>query len=99
MLFRKHGFNGVGVDDIMKAAGLTHGGFYGHFPSTDDLSAEACARVLGNDGWVARLTGTPKPSLEASVRAYLSAAHRAHPAQRRLLAAVGADGPRQPPAV
>jgi len=32
-LFRKHGFDGVGVVDIMKAAGLTHGGFYGHFDS------------------------------------------------------------------
>src|SRR5258705_2055421 len=91
ILFRKHGFEGVGVDDIMKAAGLTHGGFYGHFPSKDDLAAEACARVLGNDGWVARLTDTPKPSLEASVRAYLSAAHRDDPGHGCLLAAVGSD--------
>jgi len=42
-LFRKHGFNGIGVADIMKAAGLTHGGFYGHFASKDDLAAEASA--------------------------------------------------------
>jgi len=38
-LFRKHGFDGIGVADIMKAAGLTHGGFYGHFESKDDLAA------------------------------------------------------------
>ena len=37
ILFRKHGFEGIGVADIMKAAGLTHGGFYGHFKSKDDF--------------------------------------------------------------
>ena len=42
-LFRKHGFDGVGVADIMKAAGLTHGGFYGQFASKEDLAAEAFA--------------------------------------------------------
>ena len=41
-LYRKHGFDGIGVADIMKKAGLTHGGFYGHFGSKDDLAAEAC---------------------------------------------------------
>ena len=64
-LFRQHGFDGIGVADIMKRAGMTHGGFYGQFSSKDDLAAEACARVLGNEGWVERLTGTPKPSLGA----------------------------------
>ncbi|PYS14767.1 MAG: hypothetical protein DMG17_16255 [Acidobacteria bacterium] len=39
-LYRKHGFDGIGVADIMKKAGLTHGGFYGHFGSKDDLAAE-----------------------------------------------------------
>src|SRR5260221_5568151 len=45
-LFREHGFDGVGVDAIMKGAGLTHGGFYGHFASKDDLAAEAVTRAL-----------------------------------------------------
>ena len=45
-LFREKGFNGVGLDAIMKDAGLTHGGFYGHFGSKDDLAAEAVARAL-----------------------------------------------------
>ena len=79
-LFRQHGFDGIGVADIMKRAGLTHGGFYGQFSSKDDLAAEACARVLGNEGWVERLTGTPTPSLGALIRAYLSADHRDDPA-------------------
>ncbi|MGO7465227.1 TetR/AcrR family transcriptional regulator, partial [Rhizobium ruizarguesonis] len=40
VLFRENGFDGVGVADIMKAEGLTHGGFYGHFDSKDDLALE-----------------------------------------------------------
>src|SRR3954467_5564449 len=45
-LFRERGFDGIGVADLMKEAGLTHGGFYGHFSSKDDLIAEASARAL-----------------------------------------------------
>src|SRR5258706_4182233 len=41
-LFRERGFDGIGVADLMKAAGLTHGGFYGHFESEEDLMAQAC---------------------------------------------------------
>ena len=45
-LFREKGFEGVGIDAIMKEAGLTHGGFYGHFGSKEDLVAEAVVRAL-----------------------------------------------------
>ena len=45
-LFRSKGFGGVGVAEIMKAADLTHGGFYGHFASKDDLIAQASERRL-----------------------------------------------------
>ena len=51
-LFRERGFDGIGVADIMKRAGLTHGGFYGHFDSKDDLAAEITARVLSREGWL-----------------------------------------------
>ena len=95
-LFRQHGFDGIGVADIMKRVGLTHGGFYGHFPSKDDLAAESCARVLGSEGWVERLTGTSKPSLGALIDAYLSADHRDDPGHGCLMAAVGSDVARQP---
>jgi len=54
-LFRERGFDGIGVADIMKRAGLTHGGFYFQFASKDDLAAETTARV--SEGWVA---GTPE---------------------------------------
>ena len=45
-LFREKGFEGVGVADLMRAAGMTHGGFYNHFESKDELSAAACAYAL-----------------------------------------------------
>src|SRR5580704_9178148 len=46
VLFRAKGFAGIGVADIMRAADLTHGGFYGHFASKDDLAAQASRRAL-----------------------------------------------------
>ena len=98
-LFRKHGFDGIGVADIMKRAGLTHGGFYGHFPSKDDLVAQSCARVLGKEGWTERVAGTTDPSIGAVVRGYLSPRHRDDPSHGCLLAAVGSDVVRQPRSV
>jgi TetR/AcrR family transcriptional regulator, transcriptional repressor for nem operon len=40
-MFREEGFDSAGIDAIMSAAGLTHGGFYGHFGSRDEFAAEA----------------------------------------------------------
>ncbi len=45
-LFRQRGFDGAGVDDLMKAAGFTHGGFYNHFGSKAELEAEAASYDL-----------------------------------------------------
>ena len=45
-LFRERGFDGIGVADLMKSAGLTHGGFYRHFASKEDLMEQACTRAL-----------------------------------------------------
>jgi len=64
-LFREQGFDGIGVADLMKAAGLTHGGFYGHFKSKDDLVAQSCTKVLSGsaNGWGAnRRTETRRRS-------------------------------------
>src|SRR5262245_52153989 len=80
----------------MKRAGLTHGGFYGHFASKDDLAAEITARVLGREGWLERLTGNRDPSLADVVRSYLSARHRDDPGHGCLFAALGSDVVRQP---
>jgi TetR/AcrR family transcriptional repressor of nem operon len=98
-LFRQHGFDGIGVADIMKHAGLTHGGFYGHFPSKTHLAAEACARLLGNEGWAEQAAGAANPSFEAVIRGYLSPRHRDDPGHGCLVAAVGSDIVRQPRSV
>ena len=98
-LFRERGFDGIGVADIMKRAGLTHGGFYGQFASKDDLAAETTARVLGNPGWQERLTGKADPSFGDVVRGYLSPRHRDDPGTGCLIAALGSDAARQPRAV
>jgi len=95
-LFRERGYAGVGVDDIMRRAGLTHGGFYNHFASKDDLAAEITARVLGKGGWLQRLTGRGHPSLREVIGAYLSPAHRDDRGTGCLVAALSADVVRQP---
>src|ERR1700757_4250335 len=45
-LFREHGFDGIGLKDLMEAAGLTQGAFYKQFASKDDLAAQASKRAL-----------------------------------------------------
>src|ERR1700735_4413428 len=47
-LFRAHGIEAVGIADVMKAAAMTQGGFYRHFPSKEALAAEACAFAFTN---------------------------------------------------
>jgi len=98
-LFRERGYDGIGVADIMKHAGLTHGGFYGHFASKDDLAAEITARVLGREGWLERLTGKRDPALADVVHNYLSPRHRDDPGHGCLFAALGSDVVRQPRSV
>jgi len=75
--FREIGVNGVGVADLMKDAGLTHGGFYRHFASRDALVAEAIERALHDGGQAVDGVANKKPfSITALVDAYLSVAHR-----------------------
>src|SRR3954453_6223646 len=80
-LFRERGFEGIGVADLMKEAGLTHGGFYGHFASKEDLMAEASARALTRS--LALLNelaeGAPGDPVSAVADAYLSSRHRDNP--------------------
>jgi TetR/AcrR family transcriptional regulator, transcriptional repressor for nem operon len=90
-LFREKGFDGVGVDAIMNGAGLTHGGFYGHFGSKDDLAAEAVMRALERSGEMqSRYT-----TLTELVSEYLSERHCADRANGCAVAALGADMARQ----
>jgi TetR/AcrR family transcriptional repressor of nem operon len=62
-LFRAHGFEAVTVAAVMQAAGLTHGGFYGHFKSKDDLIAETLAHVLRPGSGAVDLADFAKRSL------------------------------------
>jgi TetR/AcrR family transcriptional repressor of nem operon len=71
-LFRKRGLDDVGVVEIMQAAGLTHGGFYGHFASKDALAVEACAAAFAEG--CDRVARDADP--EAYVARYLSPRHR-----------------------
>lgn len=96
-LFRERGFDGIGVADLMKAAGLTHGGFYGHFKSKDDLMAQACTRSVDEllaAGEVRRKSEKGDP-VSGFLENYLSLGHRDNPGSGCLMAALGAEAPRQ----
>jgi TetR/AcrR family transcriptional repressor of nem operon len=100
-LFRERGFDGIGVADLMKAAGLTHGGFYGHFSSKEDLMAQACERAHTRsvDNWNRLADHASDSPLSAITSAYLSTKHRDHPGTGCTLAALGPDIARQNPSV
>ena len=77
--FRKYGINGVGLSDLMATAGLTHGGFYRHFESKDQLVAEACGAAIEStieNAWAPLLEQGKRHRLEAIVADYLSESHR-----------------------
>ncbi|TQJ93359.1 TetR/AcrR family transcriptional regulator [Achromobacter sp. SLBN-14] len=97
---RRAGYSGVGVADVMKEAGLTHGGFYAHFPSRDALLAAAMERA-GQDGAarlsqnMARRRAEGASPLRAWVEAYLSDAHLAGCERGCPVAALASEIPRQ----
>ncbi|MES4991732.1 TetR/AcrR family transcriptional regulator [Agrobacterium radiobacter] len=95
-LFREHGFDGIGLKDLMKGAGLTQGGFYKQFTSKDDLAALASRRALesATRRWSAAAADTLDP-LEAVMAFYLSKDHRGEKAEGCPLVALGADAARQ----
>jgi len=101
---RGGGFDGIGVADIMKRSGLTHGGFYAHFPSREALLAEAMERA-GQDSCerlrAAVHAGHRKghSRLRALVDHYLSEAHLQAPEAGCPVAALASEMPRQGQAV
>lgn len=75
--FREDGVDRVGVADLMHDVGLTHGGFYRHFDSRDQLVAEAVQRALHDGGQaMAAVAESPDDPLSAVIDAYLSISHR-----------------------
>jgi len=102
-LLRERGIEAAGVNDIMAAAGLTHGGFYRHFASKTDLVAEAVTRSLKDSANLWREQNTdPKldspqqGALERIVGLYLSEMHRDAPGYGCALATLGAEACRLP---
>ncbi len=96
---RRSGCNGTSIADIMKLAGLTHGGFYAHFASRDALLAEAmeCAGAESIAALKQAAAGAPpKEALQALARAYLSRSHVEHVETGCLIAALASEIPRQP---
>lgn len=89
-LFREKGFEAVGVAEVMKAAGLTHGSFYGHFSSKDDLIVQALAHALG------QRNGATLP-LGAYMEEYLSPRHCDNRAGGCPISGLAADTLRQTP--
>lgn len=99
---RRSGYDGTGVADLMKEAGLTHGAFYAHFASREAMLAEAAVKACAESAaaaaeLVARVP--PGHALAAMLVAYLSKEHRDHADTGCPLVALGSETPRQAPEV
>lgn len=98
--FRGHGIDQVSVGEVMAAAGLTHGGFYAHFGSKDELVAEACAVSLleaAVRSFESQDETAPKRTLSEYIRSYLSRSHRDAPETGCAIAALAGDIARRSP--
>lgn len=99
---RRSGYDGTGVADIMKEAGLTHGGFYAHFSSRDAMLAEAADLAGADTIAIAERIFAEAPreqALFALMNAYLSNEHMANIESGCALASLGSEMPRQAPEV
>ncbi|WP_413529717.1 TetR/AcrR family transcriptional regulator [Rahnella inusitata] len=89
-LFRERGYDGVGVAELMSAAGLTHGGFYKHFGSKADLLSEAMSC-----GFTRSAESTAGVNREKFIQYYLSRQHRDDRGKGCVMSALGTDTARQ----
>jgi len=96
-LFRKHGFDGIGLKDLMASAGLTQGAFYKQFASKEDLAAQASGRAIerARRRWSAAAEARPDDPMAAVVAFYLSMDHRAERMDGCPIVALGSDAARQ----
>ncbi|MFL1527434.1 TetR/AcrR family transcriptional regulator [Pseudomonas sp. O230] len=94
-LFRERGVHGISVIDVMAAAGLTHGGFYGHFESKEALAQEASSRAFqqSTDRWKDWIAANKDKNTarQALIKSYLSAASRDNPGDSCPVAAFAGD--------
>lgn len=99
---RRSGYDGTGVADIMKEAGLTHGAFYAHFESREAMLAEAADRAgAESNAYAAQVIASvpPTQALQALMRTYLSKEHLAAIETGCPISALGSEMPRQSPEV
>lgn len=99
---RAKGPEGVSVAEVMADAGLTHGGFYAHFPNKEALVAAAIEEAFGQSARrFGRMTEglTPAESLATFVDSYVTLEHRAHPERGCPVAGLSSELPRQGPPV
>jgi TetR/AcrR family transcriptional regulator, transcriptional repressor for nem operon len=92
--FRHKGIHGTGLSDVMAAAGLTHGGFYRHFASKDQLVAEACAAALASIGEANEAPASQaagNAAFETVLTNYLSTEHRDNLSEGCVLACLGSE--------
>jgi len=97
---REKGAHGIGVADLMKEAGLTHGGFYAHFDSREALVIEAFAYAMDRSlaHWRKTVAQTPpEKRLSTIVESYLTTMHRDDPGRGCAVTALGADIAREGP--
>lgn len=97
--FRARGLDGVGIDELMKTAGMTHGGFYNHFPSKEDLALEVLHQGFTDSlGHVASIIDahprSARAGLQAIIDSYLTTDHRDHPEHGCASAALATDAAR-----
>jgi TetR/AcrR family transcriptional regulator, transcriptional repressor for nem operon len=96
--YRERGFDGISVADLMKEVGLTHGGFYRHFSSKDELISLSALRAVSETitEWRKIADDATGDRMEAVVHYYLSLRHHNHPETGCLAAAVGCELSRLP---
>jgi TetR/AcrR family transcriptional regulator, transcriptional repressor for nem operon len=96
-LFRDRGFDGIGLKDLMKGAGLTQGAFYKQFASKEDLAAQASRRAMesATHRWSAATAAKHEDPLGAVIAFYLSMDHREEKMDGCPIVALGSDAARQ----
>src|SRR5579863_8147593 len=99
--FKERGIDGISLADLMKDLKLTHGGFYKHFASRDELVTEALALALAQSGHAMRerLFDEDKPDIGGFLDFYLDESHRNGRASGCAVAALAGDAPRKSAAV
>jgi TetR/AcrR family transcriptional regulator, transcriptional repressor for nem operon len=96
-LFREHGFDGIGLKDLMKGAGLTQGAFYKQFASKEDLVVQSSRRALESASrrWSDAAEANPQDPLGAVMAFYLSMGHRKERMDGCPIVALGSEAARQ----